>query len=360
MHESELPTSWPFSYERCLRLPGQVTCLTLGAGGHIYAGSSDGFVRVYDSTSLKVVKAIQGLADEVASIVCCSRPDQALDNIFISVGCRIMSFGFPSESQKLIQKTSDALMCINVGEDDDVLNELSLSGNNDRLAFCCDSGTVGIVDLASKVVSTMKAKHSSICGCVKFIPNRPSELFSAGYDHALYHFDFSQRKLLSVYNISPSAAASGMTLSPPFVMSTAISSTGMFVAGTADGRLLLGYGGEKGSAHARSKRSKKWDGLKADYIIELKHAEGPIVAVSFVGDSYLLACTLMGSITRLDIQRDDKGGVKLETEWTIETKDIEKVNSLVVVPDGTRIILGGLDKKGGGIIEIWNTTTMVV
>ncbi len=68
----------------------------------------------------------------------------------------------------------------------------------------------------------------------------------------------------------------------------------------------------------------------------------------------------MGSITRLDIQRDDKGGVKLETEWTIETKDIEKVNSLVVVPDGTRIILGGLDKKGGGIIEIWNNTTMVV
>ncbi len=106
MHESELPTSWPFSYERCLRLPGQVTCLTLGAGGHIYVGSSgrrishitirvltivtgDGSVRVYDSTSLKVVKAIQGLADEVASIVCCSRPDQALDNIFISVGCRV-------------------------------------------------------------------------------------------------------------------------------------------------------------------------------------------------------------------------------------------------------------------------------
>lgn len=35
-----------------------------------------------------------------------------------------MSFGFPSESQKLIQKPTDALMSINVGEDDDVLNEV--------------------------------------------------------------------------------------------------------------------------------------------------------------------------------------------------------------------------------------------
>ncbi|KAF9500508.1 WD40 repeat-like protein [Pleurotus eryngii] len=359
MHESELPTLWPFSYERCLRLPGQVTCLNLGGGGQIYAGSSDGSVRVYDSTSLKVLKAIQGLGDEVASIVCCPKPDQVLDNIFISVGCRIMSFGFPPESPKLIQKQSDALMSNNVGEDDDVLNELSLSDNKDRLAFCCDSGNVGVVDLASKVVSTMKAKHSSICGCVKFIPNRPSELFSAGYDHALYHFDFSQRKLLSVYNIPLSAAASGMSLSPPFVMSTAISSTGIFAAGTADGRLLLGYGGEKCSANARNKRSKKWNGLKTDYIIELKLAEGPIVAVTFVEDSHPLVCTLMGSITRMAIQRDDKGGVKLETEWTIQAKDIEKVNSLVIVPDGTRIILGGLDKKGGGIIEIWNNTTVV-
>ncbi len=36
-----------------------------------------------------------------------------------------MSFGFPSESQKMIQKTSVALMSINIGEDDDVLNEVS-------------------------------------------------------------------------------------------------------------------------------------------------------------------------------------------------------------------------------------------
>lgn len=72
-------------------------------------------------------------------------------------------------------------------------------------------------------------------------------------------------------------------------MSTAISTTGMFAAGTADGRLLLGYGGEKGVAHARSKRNKKWDGLKADYIIEFKPAEGPIVAASAM--SFRTDCT---------------------------------------------------------------------
>lgn len=66
----------------------------------------------------------------------------------------------------------------------------------------------------------------------------------------------------------------------------------MFAAGTADGRLLLGYGGEKGSANARNKRSKKWDGLKTDYIIELKPAEGPIVAVSAIS-SHIYHTTLL-------------------------------------------------------------------
>lgn len=66
----------------------------VGDVSHIspYASSQvagDGSVRVYDSTSLKVLKAIQGLGDEVASIVCCPKPDQVLDNIYISVGCRV-------------------------------------------------------------------------------------------------------------------------------------------------------------------------------------------------------------------------------------------------------------------------------
>lgn len=65
---------------------GDVFHISLSTSSQV---AGDGSVRVYDSTSLKVLKAIQGLGDEVASIVCCSKPDQVLDHIFISVGCRV-------------------------------------------------------------------------------------------------------------------------------------------------------------------------------------------------------------------------------------------------------------------------------
>ncbi|KAJ8472718.1 hypothetical protein ONZ45_g16554 [Pleurotus djamor] len=130
-HELENATSCPFAYERTLQLPAHVTCLALGGHGHLYVGSSDGSLRVYDLQTVKVVKAIQALGDEVASVACLPKPNQNLDDVFLSVGRRIMSFGFPEESTKMIQKASDALMCIDVGDEDDVLNEVPGISNID-------------------------------------------------------------------------------------------------------------------------------------------------------------------------------------------------------------------------------------
>lgn len=75
-----------------------------------------------------------------------------------------------------------------------------------------------------------------------------------------------------------------MSLSPPFILSTAVSSTGIVAAGTADGRIWIGTGGEKRPAAAtgtsgKKKRSRKWEGLKKDEGLLLKVAEGPIVAL---------------------------------------------------------------------------------
>jgi hypothetical protein len=74
-----------------------------------------------------------------------------------------------------------------------------------------------------------------------------------------------------------------VTLSPPFILSTAISSTGILVAGTADGRIWIGTGGEKRHAGAGSiskkKRSRKWEGLKEDEGLSMKIAEGPVVGL---------------------------------------------------------------------------------
>ncbi len=72
-----------------------------------------------------------------------------------------------------------------------------------------------------------------------------------------------------------------MALSPPFIMSAAMSSTGVMAAGTADGRLWLGFGGEKGTAtkSIKKKQARKWNGLNIDDEHLEKIAEGPIVAM---------------------------------------------------------------------------------
>jgi hypothetical protein len=73
----------------------------------------------------------------------------------------------------------------------------------------------------------------------------------------------------------------GLSLSPPFIMSMAMSSTGVLAAGTADGRLWIGFKGDKTSNLGKipKKKLKKWEGLDEDEALVIKIAEGPIVAM---------------------------------------------------------------------------------
>jgi hypothetical protein len=83
-----------------------------------------------------------------------------------------------------------------------------------------------------------------------------------------------------------------MSLSPPFVTSLAVSSSGIVAAGAANGRLWVGFGGAKESAgefsdspegakkRSSKKRARYWEGLKAqDQSTWLEAATGPIVAM---------------------------------------------------------------------------------
>jgi hypothetical protein len=70
-----------------------------------------------------------------------------------------------------------------------------------------------------------------------------------------------------------------MSLSPPFVMSMAMSISGVLAAGTADGRLWLGFKGDRASHSGKKKKSKKWEGLDEDESLLIKVAEGPVVAM---------------------------------------------------------------------------------
>jgi len=217
-----------------------------------------------------------------------------------------------------------------------------------------DSGIVGVVDLSNNSITKMESKHDSICGSVKFVPDRPRELVSGGYDRILLHFDYVQGRVLSRRQMDAYVVMGEMSLSPPFIMSMAMSSTGALAAGTADGRLWLGFKGDKTSNFGKGpkKKAKKWEGLDEDEALLIKVAEGPIVAMAFSDSRTLTISTLLGNLTQYYLIYDEEeGSVVLQQLWQKESLGLEKVNALVA--DEKRIIVGGFSAEGRGVIEIW-------
>ncbi|KAJ7444934.1 WD40-repeat-containing domain protein [Mycena latifolia] len=344
-----------------LHTPSPISAIAFGHSGHLFAGSGaltdastdDGSLRVYDLSSFKVCRAVSGLPTEVSSIVCFKRPGSDLRDVWLACGRH--AYSFQMDSPKLVQMAGDATAVIELCEAEDILNELAMNPGKTHLAFSTDSGLVGVVDLLSKIVSKMKTSHSSICGIVRFIPDRPREIVSGGYDSSLLHFDWAQGTVLTRREIPPFPIADGMSLSPPFVMSAALGTTGVMAAGTADGRLWLGLGGEKGpqTKSTKKKRSRKWEGLNPDDELLEKIAEGPIVAMAFSSPSTVTLSSLLGSIAQYRIVRANNA-VQLVKIFQGQTRDITKVNALIIDSDEKRVVIAGLTKDTKGAIEIWN------
>jgi hypothetical protein len=73
------------------------------------------------------------------------------------------------------------------------------------------------------------------------------------------------------------------------VLCTAVSSAGLVAAGTADGRVWLGTGGEKGGSRvSKKKKSRKWEGLRAEEAVEERVAEGPVVAMFVLAATHVV------------------------------------------------------------------------
>ncbi|KAJ6502386.1 WD40-repeat-containing domain protein [Mycena sanguinolenta] len=346
-----------YSLTHVLHTPSPISAITFGNSGHLVAGSDDGSLRVYDLSSFKVCKAIRGLPSEVSSICCFKRPGAHLRDVWLA--CGRQAYSFQMDSEKMILTAADANAAIELcNDEEDVLNELALNSAKSHLAFSTDSGAVGVVDLSTKMITRMKTGHSSvrlttiIC---KFIPDRPREIVSGGYDSCLLHFDFHQGSVLSRRDIPPVAsfpAAGGMALSPPFIMSAAITTTGVMATGTADGRLWLGFGGEKGGLKQSKKRTRKWEGLNPEEEHLEKIAEGPIVAMAFSDPSTLTVSTLLGSIKQYRIvSAQENKELQLVKIWEGQA-GVSKVNALII--DDGRFVVAGLTDNAKGIIEIWS------
>ncbi|KAK0468195.1 WD40-repeat-containing domain protein [Desarmillaria tabescens] len=274
-----------YSPVKTLHTPAHISSLAFGHSGHIFAGCDDGTLRVYDLSTFKA---------------------SDLRDAWIACGTRV--YLFQMDSPAMVLTPSDALASVEnlhsslAASSPKKVSQISLDASKTQLAFCTDNGLVGVVDLSSKCVSIMKTKHDNVCGCVKFIPDRPRELVSGGYDKALIHFDYMQENVLSRHDISIPPTNGSMSFSPPFVLCTALSATGVIAAGTADGHIWLGHGGMK--VPSKGKKSRKWNGLDAEKASLHKLADGPVVALTFCDSNTLIFSTLLGNVTELRVNPD--------------------------------------------------------
>ncbi|KAL5511180.1 hypothetical protein ACEPAH_4395 [Sanghuangporus vaninii] len=288
-----------------LVLPSQATaCVFSTDAKHLAVGSDDGSVRLYKPPESKVRKAVRGFGASISSILFCGPGDDEdkLD-VWIASGKSVYRFDFGSSesTNKMILTRSDASLAKDVGQDDeDVINQIS--ANHAYLACTTDTGGVYVLDTSSSSVevSKMKTSHESIAWTASFIPDRPSELLTGGYDCALLLHDFKLRTLLARFDVAPSPAlAPGISSLPPFITALTLSSQGAVAAGTADGRIWVGLGGVKSTQSELSKknkvkvkRSRKWGGLNGEEGFFIKIGESLIAGLQFITPDTLLSCTV--------------------------------------------------------------------
>ncbi|KAL5635350.1 hypothetical protein ACGC1H_004218 [Rhizoctonia solani] len=270
---------------------------------------------------------------------------------------------FDLDSDTLVIRSQEAQEVVTLieddGDEDNVLNQIALS--KDMIAYSCDSGVVGVYDIQTKKRRVMKAMHSSICGTVGFVPIRPREIVSGGYDSQLLHFDASTGSILSRLDISAPASTSDspISLAPPFLYSVTIDSNGAMAAGTADGRVIVGRGGEKGQGNRPNRR--KWNGLNVDMVAQYHIAEGPVIGVAWIGSSEILSVTLRGRVKHLRLPESQQktgstiGNMEIQTLWETYTTKVNKVDCLAAfaTSENLYIAIGGLTSTGRGCVEVW-------
>jgi len=174
-----------------------------------------------------------------------------------------------------------------------------------------------------------------------------------------YFLDVNHQPLITKRTAAP-PPESGVSLSPPFILSTAVSSAGVVAAGTADGRIWIGTGGEKipsSGTGSKKKRSRRWEGLRDDKSLMVKVAEGPIVGLAFMSPDSLISCTLLGTITHHELSRTgaDDEVLELIATWTRDTQALAKVNAISVTTNW--IAIGGIGKNKKGAVEVWISNT---
>ncbi|KAF8710883.1 WD40 repeats protein, partial [Rhizoctonia solani] len=376
--------------------PRGFTALTFTETGLLLAGGEDGTLRVYDlspSAQRALCKAINGLPDEVSSICCqpSKLPPVAAGKAWIASGKQILLFDLTSDKLLIGSQEAEEVVTLIEGNDaeDNVLNQ-KIGVSKDMIVYSCDSGAVGVYDIQTKKRRVMKAMHSSVSCCHQYTllvidcsgdgtayppldmwhrylrpyQTKRKQLFPGDTTPISFTLIYLPARYFPgwIYVSSAthtSSRGAPVSLAPPFLYSVTINSNGVFTAGTADGNVLVGRGGERGRGDRPNRR--KWNGLSADMVSQYHIAEGPIIGVAWVGSSELMSVTLLGQVKHLRLPEPQKRShvlshTDIETLWETRTTKVDKVESLAVFETSEHVLhiaIGGLTSTGHGCIEIW-------
>lgn len=324
-------------------------------------GCEDGTVRRYQLPESRVRKALMGLSGAVSWLRFSPLKGQH-DHIWLACGMDLFHFDF-STSESIISVASSAIIrpaqalakvMVPPESEEDEINEFDIV--KESLAFTTDSGRIGLLNLSTLEIMFMRQTHRNVALPISFIPGRPAELCSGGYDNTLLHFDARTGSLLSHIDLAPKmdedSETTSISLSPPFALSIAVSPNDMIACSTASGHIWMGYGGSKRSEPNGKRKSRKWNGLKTDEGLWFRAGNGPIVAVKFHSrnESLLLALSLHGTLSCFETPRNYNDARPSEAKWSHESKKMVKATTMVTAERG--VLRCGVTADRKGILEL--------
>uniref|UniRef100_UPI00398ED715 WD repeat-containing protein 53 n=1 Tax=Pristiophorus japonicus TaxID=55135 RepID=UPI00398ED715 len=212
-----------------------VLCLDVSSEGFVASGAEEGALTVWNSQGAVIGCMNLGVSNDVTCVSFSHTCDSIL---YASHGEAISVLD--------IRSLKEPTERFHVNEDE--INYLSVNETDSHLATADDSGSIKVLDLASKKVSRSLRKHSNICSCVTFRPQRPQSLLSCGLDMQVMLWNLQKARPVWTVNLQDLAReeeemqqpAGCQLFNPPLAHFATVASCGnIFACGAEDGKIRL-------------------------------------------------------------------------------------------------------------------------
>lgn len=180
-------------------------------------------------------------------------------------------------------------------ENEDEINDVTVSNSGQFAASCDDSGEIKIYDLRQRrLYRTLRRSHTNICSSAQFHPQRNTQLVSGGLDAYLVLWDFSRARALDRVLLMDSSSR-GQFVNPPLVHSVSFNQSGDAVA-AALGNGCVGLYHLQGKQRLRHLCDLKAHTLSASQIVSVPFWEREHVFASGGNDGKILIWDVTGVI----------------------------------------------------------------